>query len=115
MRSLKPLNLNISVGETKNAICDGRYNLMIDGKKFIGTSQQWHRRPDGSSRHLMHCSMFVSADIKELVGVVNKFYSIADLNLRSTASSDVHSNLCDYEPNLTVESVAHLIADVQFD
>ena len=115
LRGLKPLNLNISVGQTNNALCDGRYNLMIDGKKFIGTSQQWHRRSDGSSRHLMHCAILVSAVIKELVGVVNKFYSIAELNQRSIVLPHVHIDLCEYEPSLTIESVAHLIAKVRYD
>ena len=115
LRGLKPLKLNISVGQTNNALCDGRYNLMIDGKKFIGTSQQWHRRPDGSSRHLMHCAILVSAAIKELVDVVNTFYSIAELNQRSKVLPQVHIDLCEYEPSLTVESVAHLIAKVRYD
>ena len=115
MKALKPLSLSVSVGSTKNAVCDGRYNLMIDGKKFVGTSQQWHRRPDGSSRHLMHCAILVSADTKALVDVVNQFYSIADLNQRSMVLPHVHSNLCEYESSLTVESVAHLIAKVRYD
>ena len=115
MKALKPLSLSVSVGSTKNAVCDGRYNLMIDGKKFVGTSQQWHRRSDGSSRHLMHCAILVSADTKALVDVVNQFYSIADLNQRSMVLPHVHSNLCEYEPSLTVESVAHLIAKVRYD
>ena len=115
LRGLKPLNLNISVGQTDNALCDGRYNLMIDGKKFIGTSQQWHRRPDGSSRHLMHCAILVNADIQELVDVVNTFYSIAQLNQRSLVLPYVHIDLCEFEPSLTVESVAHLLAKVRYD
>ena len=115
MKALKPVGLSVSVGSTKNAVCDGRYNLMIDGKKFVGTSQQWHRRSDGSSRHLMHCAILVSADTKALVDVVNQFYSIADLNQRSMVLPHVHSNLCEYEPSLTVDSVAHLIAKVRYD
>ena len=114
LKGLKPLKLNFSVGQTNNALCDGRYNLMLDGKKFIGTSQQWHRRPDGSSRHLMHCAILVSADIKELVDVVNTFYSIAELNQRSIVLPDAHVNLCEYEPSMSVETVAHLIAKARY-
>ena len=110
LRGLESLKLNFSVGHTEGSFCDGSYNLMIDGRKFVGTSQQWCRLSNGSSRHLFHCAILVSADIEELVNIVNMFYSKANPGGKLTVSEDSHSNIAEYYPQITVSSIANLIS-----
>ncbi|SDX39219.1 Lipoate-protein ligase A [Marininema mesophilum] len=70
-------------GEVPGSFCDGRYNVVIRGKKVVGTSQVWKGGPAGLSSKrpgyvLAHGTLLVHADREQAVSALNAFYEMAD-------------------------------------
>lgn len=80
-RALGDLGVHTDYGEVPGSFCDGRFNLVAQGRKIAGTSQRWRgglaptHRPGG---HVVaHMILFVEADMVEATGAVNRFYERA--------------------------------------
>jgi lipoate-protein ligase A len=63
-----------SLGEIDGAFCDGRFNVNLDGRKWVGTAQRW-RQGLGGTRPvvLVHGAMLMDNDRESMVGAVNHF------------------------------------------
>ena len=109
---LGPLGLPIAVGPTPGSFCDGRYNLMIDGRKIAGTSQQWRRLPGNQVRCLYHCGLLVDAVTNTLVEAVNRFYSEAGASPDSFVDAKVIANMRDFSSACTTSKAAFMLRNM---
>ncbi|SFS62566.1 lipoate--protein ligase family protein [Marininema halotolerans] len=77
------LGLDSYFGEVPGSFCDGRYNVVIQGKKVVGTSQVWKGGPAGLSSKrpgyvLAHATLLVHTDREQAVSALNAFYEMAE-------------------------------------
>ncbi|WP_236026330.1 lipoate--protein ligase family protein [Alicyclobacillus suci] len=73
------MNLVATTGAVPGSYCDGNYNVLVDGKKVVGTAQAWRGGLAGTkSRHpgyvLAHACIVVDVDMMEATDVINRFY-----------------------------------------
>lgn len=66
------LGLAATPQPVEGSFCDGRYNLAVNGRKFVGTAQAW-RRVGGVPMVLAHAVIVVSADPAALTARANAF------------------------------------------
>ena len=66
------LGLQATPQPVAGSFCDGRYNLAVGGRKFVGTAQAW-RRVAGVPLVLAHAVVVVSADPAGLTARANAF------------------------------------------
>lgn len=79
-----------SVGEVPGAFCDGRYNVNIAGRKWVGTAQRWRQGLSGTRPVvLVHGAMLMDNQRDSMVGAVNRFNQACDLPQRCEAQSHV--------------------------
>ena len=84
--ALAELGVETGYGEVEGSFCDGRFNLVGDGRKIAGTSQRWRgglppsHRPDGYV--LAHMVLFVDADMGSATETINRFYARAGSDRR---------------------------------
>lgn len=65
-----------SIGAVPRAFCDGRFNVVVDGRKLAGTAQRWRRAPDGSGVvALAHALILADIRLEPAVAAVNRYYS----------------------------------------
>ena len=112
IRALEPFGLPISIGPTPGSFCDGRHNLMVDGQKIAGTSQQWRRLPGNQVRCLYHCGLLVDVAAPDLVDAVNCFYREAEAPADSAVDAAVIGAISDFSPTCTVNNTASLLRRV---
>ena len=80
--ALATLGIASEYGRVPAAFCDGRYNLVVAGKKIAGTAQVWRAnigrdRATKEGYVLAHASLFVDVDKAVFTQVVNRFYALA--------------------------------------
>ncbi|GMA51693.1 hypothetical protein GCM10025857_30500 [Alicyclobacillus contaminans] len=73
---------NASTGELRGSYCDGKYNILVDGRKLVGTAQAWRGGLAGvrSARPgyvLAHASIVVDVDMAVATERINHFYELA--------------------------------------
>ncbi|NWO08537.1 MAG: ligase [Alteromonadaceae bacterium] len=105
-------------GEVPGSFCDGRYNVVVRGKKIVGTSQIWKGGPAGlrSQRPgyiLAHATLLTRIDREQAVSALNAFYEMAEgtrpvyLDTVATLASLVSSS-----PNETETAAAEGLLEV---
>ncbi|WAH38099.1 lipoate--protein ligase family protein [Alicyclobacillus dauci] len=77
---LKSMGMNATTGALPGSYCDGNYNVLVDGKKLVGTAQAWRGGLAGTaSRHpgyvLAHACIMVDVDLAQATDAINRFYS----------------------------------------
>ena len=77
-KHLNTLNFSTDVGPCDGAYCDGDYNVLLDNKKLVGTSQRWKRGADNTFIVMSHAVMLVTCDPSETSKSVNDFHELAD-------------------------------------
>jgi len=79
--ALDTLGVETTYGDVPGSFCDGRFNLVANGKKIAGTSQRWRGGlPPGSrpgSYALAHMILFIEADMVQATEAVNRYYEQA--------------------------------------
>ena len=76
--ALAGIGVDAGYGEVPGSFCDGRFNLVANGRKIAGTSQRWRgglppsRKPGGYV--IAHMVLFVDADMTAATEAVNRFY-----------------------------------------
>lgn len=79
-----------SVGEVDGAFCDGRYNVNIDGRKWIGTAQRWRQGLSGTRPVvLVHGAALIEDQRESMVAAVNLFNDRCGLDQRCRARSHI--------------------------
>ena len=104
LAAMAGLGLSACCAALPGSYCDGRFNLLVGGRKLAGTSQRIYRTPQGSAR-LSHAVLHVLPHVAEQLAWLNRFLSIstsaehfsaehlicvADVN-RGASYDDVHS------------------------
>ena len=75
--ALEKLGYRAAFGEVPRSFCDGRFNLVVDGRKVAGSAQRWAGGVPGSRGKsgyiLAHLSLWVGGDLVEATEAVNRF------------------------------------------
>ena len=79
-----------SLGEIDGAFCDGRYNVNLDGRKWVGTAQRW-RQSLGGTRPvvLVHGAVLLDDERESMVAAVNLFNQRCGLEQRCRPTSHI--------------------------
>ncbi|MGC1329753.1 lipoate--protein ligase family protein [Pseudomonas sp.] len=81
---------NASLGEVPGAFCDGRYNVNIDRRKWVGTAQRWRQGLSGTRPVvLVHGAMLMDNERESMVAAVNRFNQACDLPQRCEVQSHI--------------------------
>ena len=56
------LGLHTTHGAREGSFCDGEFNLLLEGRKLVGTAQRWAADGAGGSLCLMHCAVLAGGD-----------------------------------------------------
>ncbi|MFF7709876.1 biotin/lipoate A/B protein ligase family protein [Pseudomonas sp. NPDC007930] len=87
---LRALGGEASLGEVPGAFCDGRYNVNLGGRKWVGTAQRWRQAAGGAGPVvLVHGAMLMGAEREQMVAAVNRFNQACGLPQRCDAESHV--------------------------
>jgi lipoate-protein ligase A len=87
---LESLGGRASLGEVPGAFCDGRYNVNLDGRKWVGTAQRWRQsRYHGGPVVLVHGAVLMHDQRAEMVAAVNAFSQGCDSPQRCLADSHI--------------------------
>jgi lipoate-protein ligase A len=79
-----------SLGEIDGAFCDGRYNVNINGRKWVGTAQRWRQGLSGTRPVvLVHGAMLMDNERESMVAAVNDFNRACELPQRCRAASHI--------------------------
>lgn len=78
---LNSIGLSAYTGALPGSYCDGNYNVLVDGKKLVGTAQAWRGGLAGtSSRHpgyvLAHACIMVDVNLATATEAMNRFYAL---------------------------------------
>ena len=79
-----------SIGEVEGAVCGGRFNVNLDGRKMVGTAQRW-RQSKGGTRPvgLVHGALLLDNQRESMVAAVNRFNQACGLEQRVRAESHI--------------------------
>jgi lipoate-protein ligase A len=79
-----------SLGEVDGAFCDGRFNVNLDGRKWVGTAQRW-RQGAGGVRPvvLVHGAVLLDDEREAMVAAVNLFNQHCGLEQRCRAEAHI--------------------------
>lgn len=75
--ALAQLGIDASYGTVPGAYCDGRYNLVVAGRKITGTAQRLIPVQGGGQAVLSQAMVNVVTDVERGTAVVNRFYQLA--------------------------------------
>jgi lipoate-protein ligase A len=104
IEALARLGVDACCGKVPGALCDGDFNLVVDGRKLAGTAQRWRRlggADRGSVAILAEAAILVDADLATLVGVANEFYH--RLGVPRRIEAERHVTVAQLLPALTLE------------
>jgi len=74
-RSLSQFGLSSTIGAAYGSFCDGDYNVLIENKKVIGTSQRWVKHENTNQWIVLnHAVIMASACSVAMTRRVNEFY-----------------------------------------
>jgi lipoate-protein ligase A len=98
---LRRLGLDAYTGALPGSYCDGSYNVLVGGRKLVGTAQAWRGGLAGlASRHpgyiLAHACITVTFDMVWAADQINRFYTWAGQAYR--VDPDLAVSLCDLVP-----------------
>jgi octanoyl-[GcvH]:protein N-octanoyltransferase len=84
---LAEFGIEATTGALPGSYCDGTYNVLVGGKKLIGTAQAWRGGLAGmASRHpgyvLAHACLMVNVDFDWSTNLINRFYQFAGNDYR---------------------------------
>jgi octanoyl-[GcvH]:protein N-octanoyltransferase len=94
-QALSTLNIHSAFDSVPGAFCDGRFNLVVNGKKIAGTAQVWRgnrggRAANGGGYVMAQAALLVDVDPQTVTEAVNRFYRLAGKPTRF-ASTDIIS------------------------
>jgi lipoate-protein ligase A len=77
----------------QDCFCDGAYNVVVDGKKVMGTAQRWTRVKSTESRQIVfaHALLLFEADLNPCINAVNQLYLAC--GIEKSVKVSAHTNL----------------------
>ncbi len=102
-----------AVGPVAGGFCDGRFNIIANGRKLVGTAQRW-KRIRGESRAvaiLIHALILFNVDRAAITAAIAKFYSQAggEMSLDERALINVTEVAGLVQPEDLAHSFAHAL------
>lgn len=94
-------------------MCDGAYNIVVDGRKLAGTAQRWRglgRARPGQHAVFAHLALFATLDHEMAAAALNALY--ADMGLAAGITAESHINWAEIETSDAVEPVAALAREL---
>jgi octanoyl-[GcvH]:protein N-octanoyltransferase len=96
--ALAELGLDVRLGAAPGSFCDGRFNLLFEGRKIAGTAQRWRAgvasSTPGMGAILAHAILLVEGDREAWTSAVNRFYALAGGERRCHAGASVTVTEC---------------------
>jgi octanoyl-[GcvH]:protein N-octanoyltransferase len=91
---LGTLGCQATIGSLPGSYCDGNYNVLVSGRKLVGTAQAWRGGLAGmkSSRPgyiLAHACVVVDFDMQRAEELINHFYALAGNPYRVAAGTSI--------------------------
>lgn len=81
IEALDALGIAADYGAVPHSFCDGRFNLVADGRKIAGTAQRWRGGLPGHAVRagfvLAHLALYVAADMAAATSAVTQFLEAA--------------------------------------
>lgn len=74
--ALARFDIKSTTGACDNAFCDGKWNVLAEGRKFAGTAQRWSHRPDGPTV-LVHAALLTAMPDAALWPVMDHLHRAA--------------------------------------
>lgn len=92
MQILRQRGADTTYGAVDGAICDGAYNIVVNGRKLAGTAQRWrHAKVIGESYAVLgHFVLSDDADYSAACRVVNEFHTSVGVATAVKAESHVN-------------------------
>ncbi len=116
LAALSDLGIEAGFGEIPGAFCDGRFDLVAEGRKLAGTAQRWAGGPAGAGARrgyaLAHALLLVEPDLAAATAALNRFYALAGAARRvdAAACTTVRQCLGGAGPDGLTEAVRSRIA-----
>jgi octanoyl-[GcvH]:protein N-octanoyltransferase len=107
--AFSPWGIEVGFGAVDGAFCDGKYNLVVERRKFAGTAQR--RRSGRFAAALVHAVILIAPDLAAMTRGINRFYSLAGASHRFSPDSciSLRDLLPDANhPDLVAASIANL-------
>jgi len=116
LRTLARLGVPATFGDAPGSFCDGRFNLLVGGRKVAGTAQRWRARPGSAAAArgavLAHALLLVHGDVREWTDVVNAFYAAAGASRSHDPDASVTVAEClGDESDVAVERVRGVLSE----
>ena len=74
---LQNYGLKVKTGEVPGSFCDGKFNLQVENRKLVGTSQRWKGNPTvPGSFILSHACLLVDLDLLDATARINELYRL---------------------------------------
>ena len=91
MTGFATMGLETVVGARPGSFCDGDHNILLGGRKLVGTAQRWAIGADGSAICLHHCVILSGGDPDRLCSRAEALYHHAGIDMRydRAAHSDI--------------------------
>lgn len=96
---LKSLGVRAECSAVDGAFCDGDYNVVVGGKKLVGTAQRRSRIRDNPDQQaiLVHALLLFETDLQHITAAVNGLGNA--LKTEASFTSSAHCNLIDVCPD----------------
>lgn len=94
-------------------MCDGAYNIVVDGRKLAGTAQRWRglgRQRPGEHAVFAHLALFVALDHQTAANALNALY--ADMQLSAGIKAENHINWSEIEAPADKDMVAAIAREL---
>ncbi|WP_298917023.1 hypothetical protein [uncultured Algimonas sp.] len=83
------MGLETTTGARPGSFCDGDHNILLEGRKLVGTAQRWALAPDGGAVCLHHCVILSGGSAETLCARAEALYAHAGRDVRY--DRDAHS------------------------
>lgn len=92
MQILRQRGTDPTYGAVEGAMCDGAYNIVVNGRKLAGTAQRWRQaKMTGESYAVLgHLVLSVDADHSAACRVVNEFHASVGVTTHVKAESHIN-------------------------
>ena len=75
---LESYGLDVKTGEVPGSFCDGKFNLQVENRKLVGTSQRWKGNPTLPGNIILsHACLLVDLDLLEATARINELYRLS--------------------------------------
>lgn len=111
LQTLSKLGLDASLGSVPGAMCDGRFNILVAGRKVAGTAQRWRRSTNPQSGHaiLVHATLSLTDAYVAALPIVEQYYGL--LGKPRTLRREAHTALTSDMPDGTALKTVKLSFD----